>query len=177
MPIIIPEGMRAVSVRVDDIGQVAGFAIQGTRVDLMLTQAPPGGGEQITKIVMQNLPLIAAGQTVQPDPNGNPVLVGLITVLVTPEDGEKLAHIMKMGGQMQFALRNMLDVKEVRTNGVRMAQIMTGARAPAGGGGGAVRPRPVAPTTETPQSGMIEMYKAGVKSTIRFNRGGGDGGN
>jgi Flp pilus assembly protein CpaB len=126
---------------------------------------------------MQNLPLIAAGQTVQPDPNGNPVLVGLITVLVTPEDGEKLAHIMKMGGQMQFALRNMLDVKEVRTNGVRMAQIMSGARAPAGGGGGAVRPRPVAPTTEAAQGGVVEVYKAGVKSLIRFNSSGSGGSN
>jgi pilus assembly protein CpaB len=174
MPIVIEEGMRAVSVRVDGLAQVAGFVIQGTRVDIVLITTPPGSGEPIAKTVLQNMPVIAAGQAIQPDPEGKPVVVDILTFHVTPEVGEKLI-LASTQGRIQMALRNKLDMKEVRTQGARMANVLTGATG--GGGGGtrtaAPRPTPTAPQPEA-QAGQLEVYRGGEKNIIRFNRRGGE---
>ena len=171
MPIVIEEGMRAVSVRVDGLAQVAGFVVQGTRVDLVLIAAPPGGGEQVAKTVMQNLPVIAAGQAIQPDPEGKPVVVDILTFHVSPEDAEKLI-LAANSGRIQMALRNKLDMDEVRTRGATLANVLTGL---SGGGtrGSAPRATPTAPRPET-QSSQIEVIHGGQKSIVRFQRGGGE---
>jgi pilus assembly protein CpaB len=166
LSIVIPEGMRAVSLRVDEVVAVAGFVGTGTRVDLYLTTTPPGGGDQLTKIVMQNVPVLALAQNPERDPEGKPIIVSVITVLVTPEDGEKLIHATRAGGQIQLGLRNMLDMKDVRTTGARVANLLSGARTT--GAAGPVRARTVAPTPQTPAGVSIEVYKAGVKSLIKF---------
>jgi len=86
---LIAEGMRALAIRVDDVVGVSGFVIPGTRVDVLLTMAKsPGSNETMTRILMQNVPTIAAGQTIQRDAEGKPISVPVITVLVTPEQAE-----------------------------------------------------------------------------------------
>jgi len=79
LPTIITEGMRALSVRVDDVIAVAGFVIPGTRVDVLLTKNV--NGQNITRAILQNVQILAAGQSIQTDAEGKPVTVAVITVL------------------------------------------------------------------------------------------------
>src|SRR5262245_10505228 len=63
----IPEGMRAVSVKVNDVIGVAGFVVPGSRVDVILTGSMPGAQQDAAKIILQNVQVLAAGQNVDRD--------------------------------------------------------------------------------------------------------------
>jgi pilus assembly protein CpaB len=121
LSILIPEGMRAVSVRVDEVIQVAGFATAGTRVDVLLTYNMDGPTQ--TRTILQNIQALAAGQTIERDMEGKPLAVSVITLLVTPAQGERLA-LAANEGRIQLALRNVLDSKEVPTTGARLTALM-----------------------------------------------------
>ncbi len=164
LQIVIPEGMRAIAVRVDEVVAVAGFVVPGARVDLFLTTT--AAGDPITKLVMQNVTVLAVEQNSERDPQGRAMLGSVVTVLATPDDAEKLIHATRSGGQIQLGLRNMLDVKDVTTRGARMAGLLAGRP---GGGGTILRARQFTPTAEQPaQPSVIETYKGGVKALIRF---------
>lgn len=109
---IIPEGMRAMSVAVNDVIGVAGFVTPGTVVDVMVTgtiSGPnQGGGQNITRTILENVRVLAAGQRVEQDRDGKPLTVPVITLLVTPEDAGKLA-MASTEGKIQLALRNTVD--------------------------------------------------------------------
>ncbi len=167
--IAIPEGMRAVSVRVDDVIAVAGFVRPHMRVDVLLTTT--SGSDPITKIVLQNVTALAADKVYENDPQGNPVSYGVLTVLVTPEDAEKLTHATRQG-TIQLALRNRLDLREIRTSGARVSQLLAGA---GGVARGPVRARTVEGTGEPIGPTVVEIYKGGVRALKSFdtNRGGG----
>ncbi len=115
---VIPEGMRAMSIQVNSIIGVAGFVMPGSRVDLVLTAVPPAGAknavanEQGSKIVLENLQVIAAGQNVQTNVDGKPQTVQDVTLLVTPEQAERVA-LATGDGRIQLALRNALDHEAV----------------------------------------------------------------
>src|SRR5437867_9891594 len=107
---IIPEGMRAVAVKVNDVIGVAGFALPGTRVDVILSGSPDRGTEtDTTKIILENVQVLASGQNVEQDANGKPQNVQVITLLVTPEQAQKLA-LGSVDGRIQLALRNSMDL-------------------------------------------------------------------
>jgi pilus assembly protein CpaB len=105
---VIPDGMRAVSIQVNDITGVAGFVGPGTRVDLILTGTPKGADETASKIVLENLQVLAAGQNVQQDANGKPQTVGVVTLLLTPDQAQKVT-LATTDGTIRLALRNPLD--------------------------------------------------------------------
>jgi len=105
---VIPEGMRAVSIQVNDIIGVAGFVGPGTRVDLILTGTPKGADETTSKIVLENLQVLAAGQNVQQDVNGKPQTVGVVTLLLTPEQAQRIT-LATTDGTIRLAMRNPLD--------------------------------------------------------------------
>src|SRR5208283_1199671 len=111
---VIPEGMRAMSVAVNDVVGVAGFVTPGTMVDVMVTGAVTGGGQggQITRTILENVRVLAAGQKVQQDQQGKPQTVPVITLLVAPEDAAKLA-MASTQGKIQLALRNTVDADTV----------------------------------------------------------------
>jgi pilus assembly protein CpaB len=170
LPILIPEGMRAVALRVDDVISVAGFVTPGTRVDMMLTIQPPGNTEFITRTIIQNLEVASAGPTYIPDPEGNPILVSVLTLYVTPEQAEQVALASKQG-QIQFALRNQLDVRESRTPGIRLSRLLTLGAAPAPAGGG-TRSAPPPATRET--GNTLEILRGAERAIVRYGRGGGN---
>ena len=117
LPIVIPEGMRGVSVRVDDVISIAGFVLPGTRVDVMVTLDE--GAQQnnpVTKLILQNIPVLTSGQVVEHDVNGEPVQVTVITLMVDPEQAEQLV-LAATRGRIQLALRNTLDVDSVEHGG------------------------------------------------------------
>jgi pilus assembly protein CpaB len=137
LTIVIPEGMRALSVRVDEVIGVAGFVLPQTRVDVLLTITPGGDQEPITRIILQNIQTLASGQTIQRDANGTPQTVSVVTLLVSPEEAERLT-LGANEGRIQLALRNTLDLGAVQTPGVRTDALVDAPRP-------AVRP----PTTGT----------------------------
>lgn len=112
LPPLIPEGMRAVSVKVNDVVSVAGFAVPGTHVDVLLTGNPTDNGSDNTHVttvtLLSNVQVLTAGQHIERDPNGKPETVAVITLLVDPAGAEKLA-LADGFGHIQLALRNPLD--------------------------------------------------------------------
>ncbi len=129
---IIPPGMRAVSVRVNDVISVSGFVLPGSRVDVMVTGVPHGAGDQgpVTRTVLSNLQVISAGKNLQPDGKGQLDNVAVVTLLVTPEQAE-LLMLASSEGKIQLALRNNTDEHVTAGPGVRSAEIFAGpAQAP-----------------------------------------------
>lgn len=115
LPALIPPGMRAVSVRVNEVVSVAGFVMPGTRVDVLLTGAPTGGGEQQTTTVLQNVEVLASGHTLERTSTGEAQNAAVITLLVTPDDAQRLT-LASSEGHIQLALRNPLDTKQDDVN-------------------------------------------------------------
>jgi len=128
LPVVIPDGMRAVSVKVDEVIGVAGFVLPGTRVDVLATFDVGSDREDaVTRVILQNVEAIAAGQTTQPDAQGKPQTVPVITLLVSPEEAEDLT-LAATQGQIQLALRGTLDRESIRTDGSRVGGLVRGAQ-------------------------------------------------
>ena len=165
LSVSIPEGMRAVSVKVDEVIGVAGFVLPGTRVDVVVTLPPRAGGNEATaQVILQNIPALAAGESTQPDAQGKPHGVTVITLLVTPEQAEALI-LAANEGRIQLALRNTLDLAMVETPGARAASLLRMAR------GDSSRGRRAAATRRSavPDPAIvIEAYKGGVRTLIKF---------
>jgi len=108
LPSLIPPGMRAVSVRVNEVVSVAGFVGPGTRVDVLLTGTPNGSSEPQTTTDLQNVAVIASGHTLERSASGEAQSTPVITLLASPEDAERLT-LASAEGKIQLSLRNPLD--------------------------------------------------------------------
>ncbi|MBP7569567.1 MAG: Flp pilus assembly protein CpaB [Acidobacteria bacterium] len=125
---IIPRGMRAISVKVDDVVAVAGFVGPGSRVDVLVTVPEQSGSR--TRTVVSNVEVMASGtRTEQETTGGKPASNTVVTLLVTPQDAERIA-LASYGGRVVLALRNPLDAAPTATSGVRLASL-TGTTDPA----------------------------------------------
>lgn len=165
LSITIPEGMRAVSVKVDEVIGVAGFVLPGTRVDVLVTLNATSEREEIsTRVILQNVQALAAGQTIQRDVNGEPQTVTVITLLVTPEQAEQLT-LASTEGRIQLALRNMLDTAEVDTEGVQAKTLVNGAGGIAAAPAPAVRSRPVGRSSAPARQGTTVVTYNGDERT------------
>ena len=132
LPPVIPEGMRAVSVRVNEVIGVAGYVLPGTRVDVLATASPTNEPKDITtKLVLANVQVLTAGTRMEQDQkDGKPVQVTVVTMSVTPEQAERLA-LASTEGKIQLALRNPLDQSAPATPGMRPAVLLGMAKGPA----------------------------------------------
>ncbi len=119
---IIPAGMRAVTVRVNDVVGVAGFVLPGMRVDVMITGHPPGNPTTVTKTVLQNITVLSAGQNMQSDATGKPVDAPSVTMLVTLPQAELLT-LAGNEGRIQLVLRNGGDQVVEDTKGTSLIQL------------------------------------------------------
>lgn len=171
LPIVIPGGMRALSVRVDEVIGVAGFVLPGTRVDVLLTMTPSGDGMgdiPMTRIILQNIQTLASGQTIQRDADGTPQTVSVVTLLVTPEQAERLT-LASTEGRIQLALRNTLDMADVQTPGVLTTTLVTPpSRSTQPTGGTAVRVTAPVTRSETASSAVIEIYRGAERTISTF---------
>ncbi len=140
LPPIIPEGQRAVSVRVDDVIGVAGYVLPGTRVDVLTTVNPTDQqSDMTTKVILSNVQVLAAGTRIDQDQENKPVQVTVVTLVVSPEQAERLA-LASTEGKIQLALRNPLDQGNPETPGARKAMLV-----------GPVRPVPARPAASAPK--------------------------
>ncbi len=123
----IPVGMRAVTVRVNDVASVAGFVLPGMHVDVLVTGRPPDGTGDMTTTCLQNVLVLSAGQTMQPDARGNAINAPTVTLLVTPEDAETLT-LAGADGHIQLILRNSSDQTVEKTPGRFVTELYSGHR-------------------------------------------------
>jgi pilus assembly protein CpaB len=131
LPPTIPEGMRAISVKVNEVIGVAGFVIPGTRVDVMVTVKGSDGKSQ-TRVVLGNVTVLTAGTRYDQEratKDGKPIPTSVVTLLLTPNDAEKLT-LGAEEGRVMLALRNPLDVAPTETPGAKMAALLGEASAP-----------------------------------------------
>jgi pilus assembly protein CpaB len=133
LPPTIPEGMRAISVRTNEVVGVAGFVIPGTRVDVLVTVKERGTqGEPVSRAVVSNVQVLTAGTRFDQEKarsEGKPIPSTVVTLLVTPQDAERIS-LAASEGQITLTLRNPLDVARTTTNGVRMANLLAEPAAP-----------------------------------------------
>jgi pilus assembly protein CpaB len=121
----IPEGMRALSVGVNDVVSVAGFVTPGTSVDvLVIGRAAGNANDNISRTILENVRVLAAGQKVEQDRDGKPQTVAVITLLVSPDDATKLA-LASTEGKIQLALRNTVDIKKIEPKAVMQAALFS----------------------------------------------------
>ncbi len=125
LPPAIPPGLRALSVRVNEVIGVAGYVLPGTRVDVLATVNPTGNGNDITsKVVLTNVQVLAAGTKIERDvEKGKAIPVSVVTLLVAPEESERLT-LAATEGKIQLALRNPLDKSIPATPGIKPAGLL-----------------------------------------------------
>jgi pilus assembly protein CpaB len=193
---VIPEGYRAMTVKVDDVVGVSGFILPGTLVDVVVVITPPkgsGNDERISKIVLQNIKVLASGQNIdKPKDSREPDRgVRAVTLQVTPEQAEKLA-LASSEGTLQLVMRNSGDQADEHTNGANKSSLLSGDRAviaPEPGSTEPPRPAPAARpvrrsvprrpardpnvtaakvTTPAPVRPSVEVIEGAKKKTVDF---------
>jgi pilus assembly protein CpaB len=175
---LIPKGMRAVAIRVNEIVGVAGFVGPGMRVDVLVSGSPPGGSSvgSLTKTLLQNVEVLSAGQNFQKDAEGKPVSVQVVNLLVTPEQAEKLS-LASNQTTIQLVLRNPLDDQIAKTPGSALAQIFQpemalpgnmrlGAPAPPAAVSPAAHGLPILPR-RAPER-VVEVFHGAKRTDIQF---------
>jgi pilus assembly protein CpaB len=128
MTYLVPQGHRAVTVAVNEVAGVAGFLTPADRVDLVVTTLPPGSTDTISKIILQNVPILATGQFTE-QKEGKAVIVPTVTLDLTPEDSEKLV-LAASKGPLQMLLRNVADTAPVVSRGATIAKVLGGVDRP-----------------------------------------------
>lgn len=181
---VIPVGMRAVTVAVNEVVGVAGFVLPGMRVDVLVTGTPPEAKSRMTTTVLQNILVLSAGQTTQSEANKQAISVPTVTLLVTPEQAETMT-LAGSEGRIQLVLRNGSDQTIEKTSG-RVAAELFGAAARKQQSEGSdeakrARPKPVAvavlappppPRPAPPDEVMIIRGTAKTVEVVGLNRTG-----
>jgi len=190
---VIPEGYRAMTVKVDDVVGISGFIMPGTLVDVVVVISPPknsGQEEKISKIVLQNIKVLANGQNIDKPKNDREVeRVKAVTLQVTPEQAEKLA-LAGSEGRLQLVMRNSVDQADEQTKGANKTSLLSGEHAtiapdpgtnsapkaaPSSARRSAPRPMPVpreiptkVVTAPAPPRPSIEVIEGAKKKTVDF---------
>lgn len=129
---VIPEGYRAMTVKVDDVVGISGFIMPDTLVDVVVVIDPEekaGMQDPISKIVLQNIKVLANGQNIdKPEDQREANSVKAVTLLVTPEQAEKLA-LAASEGKLQLVMRNSIDQGDEQTPGINKRGLLGGERA------------------------------------------------
>jgi pilus assembly protein CpaB len=126
----IPNGMRATAIKTNEVTNIAGFIFPGSHVDVLVTLKPENNVESTeTRTVLQNVQVLSTGTKMDPDPNGKPENVTVVTLLVSPEQSEKLA-LAENQGTIHFVLRNGGDSASAEVRPIDMAELAGIAKKP-----------------------------------------------
>lgn len=146
----IPNGMRAIALKSDEVVGVAGFLVPGSHVDVLATYGGTQTSELSTATVLQNAEIVAAGQQMEPDPQGKAVSTTVVTLLLNPQQAES-ALLASSQGALHFVLRNNADKTVVATAPVTLSELT--------GVGGARSGE----TAARPTSGILSHRRAAPK--------------
>jgi pilus assembly protein CpaB len=181
---MIPQGMRATAVRVNEVVGVAGFVVPGMHVDVLISGNKPGSNANLgtlSKTLLQNIEVLSAGQDFKKDAEGKPVAVQVVNLLVTPEQAEQLS-LAASQTQIQLILRNPLDREVSKTPGAALANLFNGSKLPPTEAPAAPRPRATpqppkavepAPKKEVPFT--MEIISGTKKTETKFDNKAGEG--
>lgn len=188
---VIPEGYRAMTVKVDDVVGISGFIMPGTLVDVVVVITPSDTSNQdpISKIVLQSIKVLANGQNIdKPESEREPNSVKAVTLLVTPEQAEKLA-LAASEGKLQLVMRNSIDEGDEQTSGVNKRGLLSGEHAAPQPEPGSLKseqpakpipvprrvraqadPKPAAAVSQLPQKprASVEMIEGAKKHSVDF---------
>lgn len=120
---VLKPGKRAIAVKGDKVIGISGFVNPGNNVDILVTLTDPKTKTQKTKLIMENIPVLATGTQIQKNEKGDPAPIDVYTLEVTPEEGEILA-LAASEGKLQFALRNMMDSEKILTRGTTIPKTL-----------------------------------------------------
>ncbi|HEX8136353.1 MAG TPA: Flp pilus assembly protein CpaB [Pyrinomonadaceae bacterium] len=191
---VIPEGYRAITVKVDDVVGISGFIQPGAMVDVVVVIDPAENStnqDPISKIVLQNIKVLANGQNIdQPKDEREAASVKAVTLQVTPEQAEKLV-LAANEGKLQLVMRNSIDQDDAQTTGVNKRTLLSGEHAMPAPSPGALKseqttapappaprrvrtvveapaPAVAAPQAPPPPRSSVEMIEAGKKRNVDF---------
>jgi len=173
---VISSKKRAVAVKVDKVIGVAGFVHPGNRVDVLVTMSKGKAAEPVTKIVLENILVLAAGPEVQTakGKEQQPATVDVITLEVTPEEAEQLA-LAATEGKLQLALRGLIDTEEVLTKGSSIPTLLASYSGSGPVGGAKVKTSKAAsarkPVYAEKQVYFVELIQGGKVTTKKFEEG------
>lgn len=172
----VPVGMRAISVRVDDVTGLSGFVLPEAQVDVLVTGTPLASPEsgRMTRTILSKVRVISAGENLEPDASGKAQRVAVVTLLVSPEQAELLT-LASAQGRLQLVLRNMRDEDVVETRGVRERQMFAMDWEAPRESSGQPAPRPAAtlalPAAPAPPPPIqIEVIRGTARSVEEFAR-------
>jgi pilus assembly protein CpaB len=152
---LIPAGMRAIAVRVNDVVGVAGFVLPGMRVDVLVTARPPGRSDTFTRTVLQNILVLSAGQTIQTDGKSQSINAPVVTLLVDPSEAEVLT-LANTEGRIQLVIRNATDQQNAGTRGRQMGELFGAVTAEPS----VVAPPPAKVRRPSPSSSVRPSFEA-----------------
>jgi len=174
LPPTIPPGMRAISVRVNEVVGVAGFVVPGTHVDLYVTLKRTNESE--TRIVVSNVQVLTAGTRYDQEKakSGEAMPSSVVTLLMAPEDAERTV-LASSEGQIMLALRNPLDAAATATRGTRTGSLFVGEQTHVAAPAAPSRPKavaappapvaaPVVPPPLPPPPYVVEAIRAAKRS-------------
>jgi pilus assembly protein CpaB len=118
----IPDGMRAVALRSNEVVGVAGFLVPGSHLDVLVTYNSSNPVQPLTATVLQNAVVIAVGHQIEPDPQGKPSDVTIVTLLLTPEESQR-AVLANSQGIVHFILRNGGDAGQTANPPILLSQL------------------------------------------------------
>jgi len=164
----IPDGMRATAIKTNEVLNIAGFIFPGSRVDVLVTLRSENNNNvgTATRTVLQNVQVLSTGTKMDPDPNGKPENVSVVTLLVTPEQSEKLA-LAENQGTIQFVLRNGGDAVNPDTPAVDMAGLTGMPKQPVPQPG-MVHAKGVAAVVKPPAVYVVETVANGKITVSKF---------
>ena len=166
LPSMIPQGMRAVSVRVNDVVSVAGFVQPGTHVDVLAT-GQGGGNDRQTTTVLENVLVLAVGKSLDRNPLADAQTAPVITLAVSPDDAQKLA-LVSQEGRIQLSLRNPMDTRKGGIGATRTSSLYLGEKPVA------TEPKPKAHKvvakgpTPPPAPYQVEMIRGSKRDETKF---------
>jgi pilus assembly protein CpaB len=167
LPSMIPQGMRAVSVRVNDVVSVAGFVQPGSHVDVLATGNQGGGNDRQTTTVLENVLVLAVGKSLDRNPAVDTQTAPVITLAVSPDDAQKLA-LVSQEGRIQLSLRNPLDTRKGGIGATRTSSLYLGEKPVA------TEPKPKAHRVVTkvpappPAPYQVEMIRGSKRDETKF---------
>ena len=125
LPMLVPEGLRGVTIKVDEAVRESGFVQPNSRVDIVVSMRSERSSERVGKVILQNIPVLAAGQIVEMQGN-KPVKVTTVTLALTPEQVERMALAQaESKGKVILATRNLRDNRVVKTAGITKARLLS----------------------------------------------------
>lgn len=166
----IPSGMRATSVHSSEVTGVAGFLFPGSHVDVLGTFNIPGDPNPITETLLQNVEVLTAGAKIEPDPTGKPQTVNVVTLLLSPEDSQKLL-MASTHSTIQFVLRNGADQGKETVKPTRLNELIAMSAPPAPAAVPRIRTSRPEPRARSVEVYVVEVIQGQTRKEEKFSSG------